>query len=248
MNRLAVFDLDGTLLADDGIVKEENISSIKKLVGKGFDVGIISGRPAKFVEEVTKQITENMIQVSYNGSCIKNEYEICISNYKEIISSLKDVHIIIKTQTDIYSNKNIRDTFSYNYFENHEYFNLFTLNNIEVYKIIVIFENNGEYVKNHLDKIECNYFGVDNSGVEIAPKNVSKASALNYLVDKYNYEDVYIFGDGLNDECMFKLGFTNIVMSNASNYIKSYADLVAENEKYVGVSKGLEWIMENDNK
>ncbi|GAA5036364.1 hydrolase [Marivirga lumbricoides] len=79
--------------------------------------------------------------------------------------------------------------------------------------------------------------------LEIAPLQISKASALNLLIkDKYNFsiDDVVAFGDNFNDIELLKEVGKGIAVANARDELKAVADEITDFAKNDGVAKAIE--------
>ena len=65
---------------------------------------------------------------------------------------------------------------------------------------------------------------------EISPRNISKGSAINYLVNTHRipYEDTVAIGDSMNDYEMIKFAQTGIAMGNGDPRLKEIADFLAD--------------------
>lgn len=247
MNKVVLFDLDNTLMDKNRKVTAENKEAIRNLIDKGYTTGIISGRPINFVDELRRGISDKMLAISFNGSYILNEYKIRIEDIDEIISKLSKNKLVLKSKDNIYSNKDVPEHFSYKTMKNHNYYDLSKIDE-DIYKINILFEESEETVKNVIDNLNCNFEEYPGLGGEITASGTGKGKALKYIMETFGFDDAYIFGDGDNDISMFELGYHNIVMNNARDDIKKYAELVVNNDNYTGVCEGIEWILENENK
>ncbi len=77
--------------------------------------------------------------------------------------------------------------------------------------------------------------------MDILPKGGSKAEGIKQMIKKLNFDlkDVYAFGDGLNDIEMIQEVGTGVVMGNASDEVKQYADFVTHDVAEEGIPYGL---------
>ena len=83
----------------------------------------------------------------------------------------------------------------------------------------------------HYDyNLSINTWGGPLNILECNPKNVTKASALSYLLDKLNMDqkDLIAFGDEHNDTDMLALAGHGYAMKNASSVLLPYADSVTD--------------------
>ena len=77
--------------------------------------------------------------------------------------------------------------------------------------------------------------------LEIMEKGVSKGNALTMLCEQLHIDtaDVIAFGDGENDIEMLKTAGTAVVMENALEQVKAYADIVCPSNENDGIAKTL---------
>ena len=83
----------------------------------------------------------------------------------------------------------------------------------------------------HYDyNLSINTWGGPLNILECNPKNVTKASALTYLLDKLNMDqkDLIAFGDEHNDTEMLALAGYGYAMKNASSILLPYADSITD--------------------
>jgi Cof subfamily protein (haloacid dehalogenase superfamily) len=76
---------------------------------------------------------------------------------------------------------------------------------------------------------------------DIIPKGGSKAEGIKQMISKLGFklEDVYAFGDGLNDIEMLNAVGTGVAMGNAPDIVKQSADVITEDVGEDGLYKGL---------
>lgn len=78
--------------------------------------------------------------------------------------------------------------------------------------------------------------------LEIANKNASKYTAVNYLQKTYGFDEIVCFGDNLNDLPMFDASDRCYAVANARDEVKSAADGIIGDNTSDGVIK---WLLEN---
>jgi hydroxymethylpyrimidine pyrophosphatase-like HAD family hydrolase len=78
-------------------------------------------------------------------------------------------------------------------------------------------------------------------GYDINLKGDLKADGVRILMDyfKIKSEDIYAFGDGINDVSMIKLAGHGIAMGNACEELKSVADYITDNVDDNGIINAL---------
>ena len=67
MYRIIFIDIDGTLRNDKKEITEKTKEAIQKAIEKGIYVVICSGRPTKYVEEVSKEALASNYVIGCNG-------------------------------------------------------------------------------------------------------------------------------------------------------------------------------------
>jgi Cof subfamily protein (haloacid dehalogenase superfamily) len=79
--------------------------------------------------------------------------------------------------------------------------------------------------------------------LEIAPKQISKASALSLLVERklnIDLKEIMAFGDNFNDIELLKAVGNGVAVANAKEELKSVANEVTDLAKEDGVAKTIE--------
>ena len=108
MYKLVAVDLDGTMLNSYGIVTENTKNVIKKVIERGTEVIIASGRPIDSIKTIAKEIGSNNYFIAGNGALIydiKNDktiYEKYMTKQKvlEIIKICEENSISYNVYTD----------------------------------------------------------------------------------------------------------------------------------------------------
>ena len=67
MYKIIFIDIDGTLRNDRKEITEKTKEAIHKVVEKGIYVVICSGRPGKYVEEISKEALASSYVIGCNG-------------------------------------------------------------------------------------------------------------------------------------------------------------------------------------
>ena len=72
----------------------------------------------------------------------------------------------------------------------------------------------------------------DEYWLEICPRNCTKAKTILKVKERYGFDRVVVFGDGLNDIPMFKIADEAYAVSNALDELKQYATgIIGSNEE-----------------
>lgn len=127
MYKLAVIDLDGTMLNQYGVVTEKTKEAIKKAQELGIEVVIASGRPIDSIKTIAKEIKSEKYFISGNGAIIydivKNEiiYENTLKKQKVLdiikICEENSIYYNIYTEKEIVA-KSLQCNVLYYYKEN----------------------------------------------------------------------------------------------------------------------------------
>ncbi|MCF0124926.1 MAG: HAD family phosphatase, partial [Clostridia bacterium] len=150
MYKLVAVDLDGTLLNRYGQVTQNTKEAIKKVIEKGVEVVIASGRPTDSIKEIAEEIGSENYFIAGNGALIydiKNE-EIIYEKYLEKSKVLEIIKICEENSIsyNVYTETTIlAKTLKYNVLYYHKE-NLKKEENKKTH--INIVENIYEYIEN----------------------------------------------------------------------------------------------------
>ncbi len=253
--KLFFIDLDNTLLNDKKEVSSYNKRIMIEILNHNHQIFLTSGRPNGFVENIRNQIDPRINIISYNGGYCENmvEHTLNFDEIKFIIDKLGDKleNYIIKTDSEIYASKHIVERFIFNVNKNtkakcYEGFSVESLKDKKIFKFI------GFYAKDNKVNLDCVvntqkfiYFDYG-IGFELLNKFADKGCAVKEIVKHLNKSitNCIFIGDNINDISMFELGGYNVVMDNAKDEIKKYANYVTKSNNEDGVAKFLEKMME----
>ena len=261
MYKLAVFDLDGTLLNSKHTVSKENIEAINLLRKNNIKVVIATGRSNELLKVYVKalNITEDII--TCNGTVIGHpDKDVMLYEDKvpkqEVRKALEmclkyDHQFLVYTSKAILGRKNDFEMFTKE--KNGDVFkeynpNYILINNIEeiidnynVNKVLIIERNKEKYIE--LSKRVKNYTKVSHtqsfkSYVDIGPLNNSKGNAVKILSKHLGIklEEVIAFGDQMNDISMISVVGFGVAMGNAKDEVKKIADFVTLTNDENGVA------------
>ncbi|WP_157149931.1 Cof-type HAD-IIB family hydrolase [Brachyspira sp. SAP_772] len=252
--KLIATDLDGTLLNEDKKITDYNKNIITKLIDRGIDVVISTGRPISAMHFFYEELKNNNESIVFNGAMVvDNNFNCIFSNplkkdiAKKIINLYKEKYIK-DASLIIYSIKEYivaKDNFK---FQTHtekidkknkiiglENFNY----NIEVQKMVILGETD---MLEEIQKTIDNLFTVHTSFsephfLEILSENTNKANALKWLCDKKGIDrnSVMAFGDNYNDLEMIKFAGVGVAMGNAEDNVKKNAKYIADTNNNNGV-------------
>lgn len=272
MYKLAVFDLDGTLLDKHHEISEENLYAIKKLESKGCKIVIATGRPDMLVKEYVKKMDILEPVISCNGAMIRNPFTkevvfkkvIAKEDVKAIIELCqRDHHIYMaytedaiistdnyRTQYFIGRNQKLEKDCRTNFIieENASYI----AETYEVYKILIIEKDTDKYLRidekfksfSELTRVQS-----ASGFYDIMPENTSKKLAIDHLIDHYHIDisEVVAFGDNYNDLEMLKHAGTAITTANGVSAVKEIVDYISVDHNESGVSYAINTFLLKEN-
>lgn len=125
MYKLVAIDLDGTMLDSYGQVTENTKTVIQKVIEKGTDVIIASGRPIDSIKTIAKEIGSNKYFIAGNGALIYDiqKDEILYEKYMKREKILEIIKICEENSIayNVYTDKTILATsFKYNVLYYHK--------------------------------------------------------------------------------------------------------------------------------
>lgn len=263
MYKIIFIDIDGTLRNDKKEITEKTKEAIYKAKEKGIYVVICSGRPRKYVEDVSKKALASSYVVGCNGGEIydyKEEKTIYINalENEEVVAlwhmaERYDVQLImiskgkriVRKQTDDNTDILLEEPI-----ENFVINNPITqcvCSSSELEKIQKIKEETND-IKNieivNLSKCLVNdklpkekpFF------LDITCKGTSKGNAIKKLCKylKIDLKDSVAIGDSYNDVTMFEVVGHSVAMGNAPEDIKKIVDEITDTNNKDGVAKFVE--------
>lgn len=263
MYKIIFIDIDGTLRNDKKEITERTKKAICEAKKKGIYIVICSGRPGKYVEEVSKEALASRYVIGCNGGEIydyKEKKTIYVNalESKEVITlwhmaEKYDVQAIMVSNGKRVVRKQTDDDTDILLEEPIETFLIdnpvaqCVLSSLELEKIQKIKEEIND-VKNieivNLSKCLVNdklpkekpFF------LDITCKGTSKGNAIKKLCEylKIDLNDSVALGDSYNDLSMFEVVGHSVAMGNAPEDIKRIVDEVTDTNNKDGVAKFLE--------
>jgi len=248
MNKIFFFDIDGTLAIRHQI-PESNLKALKLLKDKGYLTFICTGRAPFYAQNLFKDLTSGIIScngryISYQGQKLYGkaftshelkEYKsifhnldcgcFLVSDHQSCVNNLTDQQIQ-EVQDEYGKDKIIFD-------ESHLSFYTFDL----FYQNL---EHRDQIIEALKDKIIFNDHGGHGSG-DCSTLEFDKGSAIAYLLDYFHISKnhAYAFGDGYNDQAMFREVNHKIAMGNAVDELKQLATFITTNVDDNGIMNAL---------
>ncbi|WML43548.1 Cof-type HAD-IIB family hydrolase [Neobacillus sp. PS3-40] len=250
MKKIVFFDIDGTLLDHDKNLPVSTKEALFELKNNGVFVAIATGR-APFMFESLREELEIDSFVSFNGQYVVFENEAIYENplnqgeldqFLRTTSQNKHPLIFMNEKTmkaTVNNHQFIESSMSSLKFPHPEKDPTFYMNN-KIFQTLLFCETGEEqlYIPNypHFDFVRWHPYSLD-----IIPAGGSKAEGIKKMIDRlgFDLEDVYAFGDGLNDIEMLKAVGTGVAMGNGVSEAKAHADFITSDVSQKGIWNGL---------
>ena len=242
------FDYDGTLAHFNGAVPSDTYETIQKLIQAGHFVAGATGRlqldAARLYRKagITNFIADGGYSVTLNGEILYMK-SLPLENTHTFLHSLNEAcipwSVVLKNELIRYS----PHTKYYDYVGTNAYYrtiidpDLYIENISEVYKVFLPLEMMEciDTTSYDLPMVLSNY---ESAFVEPVYKAEGIQSLLNHL--NVPDEDVFVFGDGLNDLTMFCPQWTCIAMGNGEPTLKEKADFITKKNTDNGITYALQ--------
>ena len=217
--RVLASDFDKTLYIQDFDFLEKNILAIKKFINEGNIFIIITGR--SYFD----------IKILLNKFSIPYSYLICEDGAKMYDSNDYCISTVMIDSTVVSKVISIVDNNLYNYLLDDGY--NYTNNINDCIKIAIPYDNYSDACL-LLDEIKKNVSVegyISDKHININSCGVNKCNALKKLmsIEKFNYNDIYVIGDDVNDFEMIK-HFNGAILSQHNSILD---DLNKENYDYL---------------
>lgn len=251
---LIFFDIDGTLLDHDKNLPQSTKKAIAQLQAAGHITAIATGRGPFMYVPLRDELNINSF-VSFNGSYVVIDGEIVFTNplHEEKLLELtteglqKDHPAVLMTAEAMHSNVEnhpfINDSLATLKLDVAPSFNSKFNQAQKLYQtLFFIEEENEQYYRKKYPEFE--FIRWHPLSVDVIPKDGSKAKGIEAAVKALNIdsENVYAFGDGLNDVEMLKSVKNSVAMGNAVPEAKKVAKYVTKDVDQDGILHGLKMV------
>ncbi len=262
----AVFtDMDGTLLRKDHTISDKTKTVIQNLISQGILIVPISARPLHGMLHITEKVfPEQTPVISLNGSYIYHNGEIIYEISMPLPATLA-IDELVKDYpvSPMYYSR--MDWFSHIHTDAIKKEQKITPVPITIQpfhqtiaawkeqltgpnKILIAGDEKTILAveKKLLGQFDgtLNIYKSQPKYLEAMHPDASKASAINFFLDKYGLkkEEIVAIGDNYNDQSMLELAGLGVAMGNAPDEIKAMAGYVTDTNNNDGVAKALEHI------
>lgn len=254
-------DIDGTLLNDQRKLSEETIQTIQQL--RHLPFVFISARMPAAMRHLQKDLNiEDQPIICYNGGLVLVNNEPLSSTQipHNLTEALCRFNEDVKSHLSLYHNDEWYVP-EYDYWaareenntkvtpeirSNTEVLSLWKQDNKGAHKIMAMGEESKiDQIRDFLTAEfpdEVHLYRSKTTYLEIAPKSISKFTAIRHLLDnhfKLETKDSIAFGDNYNDVEMIKGVGMGIAVANAREEVLEVANKVTEAGKEDGVAKSL---------
>ena len=260
MIKMVATDIDGTLLKWSFDYTPEVKATIKKLQKKGIKVVLVTGRMHCAALGIAKELGITEPIVSYQGGMIKEFYkcndvlmrcDMDSEKAMEIIdwAHCNDVHINLYMDDILYVEKDsdtIRKYTDARFIDYHVCkFDKLKIKNVN--KILAIDFNDADRVTGwvrDLSKLYPDLYIIKSTPYfcEIASKNATKGSAVEFLANKWGIKqnEILAIGDQDNDIELLKAGGIKVAMGNSTDDLRACADYITDTVDNNGWVKAVE--------
>jgi len=252
--KLLFFDIDGTLLSETThTIPQSTINALKKAKENGHLIFINTGRPRATIDQCIEELEPDGYvcgcgtYISYLNEILYH-FKVDQTKCKELINLMDkyNIYCIFEASDQVFFQRDLSDEtikFLYNLY-NKAGFNIgfFDDENVHLDKFCIQFYHD---VSQFYQEIENDFDIIKRKTdfSEIVPKNHSKATGIQYLIDYFqlSLDDCYVFGDSFNDEPMLTYVKHSIVMKNGDKELFKIAEYVTDDIENDGIEKALQY-------
>lgn len=267
---IIALDLDGTLLNEDYVIDDGNLFAIEEAYNADYLIVPVTGRPLKMIPYQLEGSKYIQYIITSNGACVfdlfKNEeiYSKKLDNkialkLLKILKKYEKIGITIHLDHTYYLEgkwlfdlgTKIFKNDSRNFVLSNDLIKLLEETKKDIGEIQVYFFDENirvklmEEIMNYND--EFNY-SIGSTYFEMYNKDTNKGAALEFLKNYLGTtrDNLYCFGDSLNDLSMFNVCGHKFAMGNAVKEIKELATHIVSNNSECGVKEGIDIILKGE--
>lgn len=255
--KIIFFDIDGTIMEEsNGRILPSTINAIKKARENGHYAVINTGRTNYMLE---KRLQETIGFDGYLLGCGttiqfqgKNLLHRTITKEiaDEIIKELRicKIDAVLEGEYALYldEEENIHTDFFKQYLLEKELtYKKWDDINLSMDKFFMYADENSNFERFH-SVLETSFDFIDRERGfwEVVPKEFSKASAIQFLIDylHMDIEDTVAIGDSNNDLSMLEYVHTSIAMGNSTKTVLDGASFITTDVDKDGIEMALKWL------
>ncbi len=250
--KLIFFDIDGTLLDPNKNLPKSAEQAIKLLKEKGHEIAIATGRSPFMFKKLRKQLEIDTF-VSINGQYVVVKGNVIYKNPLPIdaLQTLTDVatrneHPIVymgteNMKTNVEYHPHIEESIGGSLKLDHPMYEPDYFETQEIYQSLLFCTDKEE--DPYVDRFkQFKFVRWHPLSTDVLPAGASKAKGIELMIHQlgYAHDDVYAFGDELNDLEMLQFVKNSVAMGNAPKIVKQAAKHVTKDVHEDGIAYGLE--------
>jgi Cof subfamily protein (haloacid dehalogenase superfamily) len=250
-DKIVFFDIDGTLVNDEKKIPESTKESISQLQKNGVHVAIATGRGPFMFEPIREELVVDSF-VSFNGSYVVFKDEVIHKTPlpAEFITKIEKeadraghplVYLDHQKATCNADDHEIIRNCTFNLMPNYPLYQPGFYKDNEVYQVLLFCQEQHEKAYRESYKGTFDFIRWHEDALDILPTGGSKAKGIEAFIKQMNMkpENVFAFGDALNDIEMLNAAGTGIAMGNGMKEAKEAADFVTKSVDDDGIYHGL---------
>lgn len=252
MNRLLLFDLDGTLLRSDKTISEKTLHALGEARKKGCLIGVSTSRSEQNSKAYLGRLEPDIL-VSSGGAAVKKDgayiftAEFSKKRTRELISTARrvcgaDCEITIDTLTTHYWNYSIDPRRQDQSWGDSVWTDFENFDEKALKMCVDIFdEEKARALEKELTDCDAARFS-DGFWYKYTKKGVTKEEAIRTVCGACGLTpgQVTAFGDDYADIGMLRMAGTGVAMGNAIEAVKESADIVIKTNDEDGIAEYLD--------
>ncbi|MBU3154853.1 Cof-type HAD-IIB family hydrolase [Clostridium estertheticum] len=265
MNKIKMIclDIDGTLLNSEHKISKKTKEVIEIVANKKqIPVILVSARMPKGILFLQKELNIEQPIICYSGALVMDKDANILSNCSIEVSDVRQVHNFVKEigvhmslykddewyieEIDEWSSQESEITnISPKVINFTDLFNVWEQEKSGPNKLLCMAEPDKIKALDLLIKSyhsnNLNIYPSKPTYLEIMPNNVSKTSAIEILMSKFNIQrsEIIAIGDNYNDISMIEFAGVGVAMGNAPEGVKQYADYITSTNDEDGVAMAI---------
>ncbi len=248
MQKIFFFDIDGTL-AMHGQIPPGNLEALRRLKQAGHLTFVCTGRPVFYAEALFGSLVSGYIACNGRYLCYQGHRlhtrtlsAKALASYRETIDALSAGALFLSERAayayhlshaqlcSVQAEYGQERIFAFPAQEDLYSFDLYYAEPAQRDALCRAFEG----------RLVINDHGGSGS-CDCSTSDWDKGSAINYLLGHFGVgrNDAYAFGDGYNDQAMFRIAGHGIAMGNAVDALKAKASYITDTMENDGILKAL---------